>query len=89
MRDRRNYIATSNATCTQSGLLAALLQQIHDDLRVQHPEWVQPSGDCPICDSYEARLTELLGPFDTEGEPNRNPQQLRGFSIRCVAPSSD
>ena len=77
MRDRRNYIATSNAT-TQSGLLAALVQQIHDDLRAQHPDWVQPSGDCPICDSYEARLTELLGPFYTKGEPNRNPQPLRG-----------
>ena len=73
----RNYIAKSNATHTQSGLLAALVQQIHDDLRVQHPEWVQPSGDCPMCDSYEARLTELLGPLYTNGEPNRNPQQLR------------
>ena len=77
MRARRNYIATSNATRTQSGLLAALLQQIHNDLRVQHPDWVQPSGDCPMCDSYEARLTELLGPFYTKGEPNRNLQQLR------------
>ena len=78
MKDGRNYIATSNATRTQSGLLVALLQQIHDDLRVQHPEWVQPGGDCPICDSYEARLAELLGPFYANGEPNRNPQQLRG-----------
>jgi hypothetical protein len=24
-----------------------LLQQIHHDLRVQHPEWVQPSGESP------------------------------------------
>jgi hypothetical protein len=38
-----------------------LLQQIHDDLRIQHPEWVEPNGDCPICDSCEARLAELLG----------------------------
>jgi hypothetical protein len=37
-----------------------LRQQIHDDLRVQHPEWVQPNGESPICDSYEARLMELL-----------------------------
>jgi len=37
-----------------------LRQQIHDDLRVQHPEWVQPNGDCPMCDAYEARLMELL-----------------------------
>jgi hypothetical protein len=38
-----------------------LLQQIHDDLRIQHPEWVEPNGESPMCDSYEARLTELLG----------------------------
>jgi len=37
-----------------------LRQQIHDDLRVQHPEWVQPDGKSPTCDSYEARLVELL-----------------------------
>jgi len=41
-----------------------LRQQIHDDLRIQHPEWVQPNGDCPMCDAYEARLMELL---DTVG----------------------
>ena len=38
-----------------------LQQQIHEDLRVQHPEWVNPNGDCPTCDSYELRLAELLG----------------------------
>jgi hypothetical protein len=38
-----------------------LRRQIHDDLRVQHPEWVQPNGESPICDSYEVRLMELLG----------------------------
>jgi hypothetical protein len=37
-----------------------LQQKIHQDLRVQHPEWVQPNGDCPLCDSYELRLAELL-----------------------------
>jgi hypothetical protein len=38
-----------------------LQQQIHDDLRVQHPEWIEPNGNCPTCDSYELRLAELLG----------------------------
>ena len=37
-----------------------LRQQIHDDLRIQHPEWVQPNGESPICDSYDVRLMELL-----------------------------
>ena len=39
---------------------AGLLQQIRNDLRLQHPEWIQPNGQCPMCDSYEARLIELL-----------------------------
>ena len=46
---------------------AELRQQIHDDLRVQHPEWIQPNGECPICDSYEARLVELLDSFRRTG----------------------
>ena len=37
-----------------------LRKQIHDDLRIQHPEWVQPNGESPMCDSYEARFIELL-----------------------------
>jgi hypothetical protein len=37
-----------------------LRQQIHDDLRLQHPEWVEANGESSICDSYEARLTELI-----------------------------
>jgi hypothetical protein len=38
-----------------------LQQQIHDDLRIQHPEWVEPNGESPMCDAYEARLRGLLG----------------------------
>ena len=37
-----------------------LLQQIRNDLLRQHPEWIQSNGQCPMCDSYEARLTKLL-----------------------------
>ena len=39
---------------------ADLAKQMHDDLRVQHPEWIQPNGESPMCDSYEARLMETL-----------------------------
>jgi len=44
-----------------------LRQQIHHDLRTQHPEWVQPNGESPTCDSYEARLIELLDPLTRRG----------------------
>jgi hypothetical protein len=42
---------------------AELLQKIHDDLRIQHPEWVEPNGESPMCDSYEARLLKVLDPL--------------------------
>ncbi|PYJ95867.1 MAG: hypothetical protein DME68_09580 [Verrucomicrobia bacterium] len=35
-----------------------LRQQIHDDLRIQHPEWVQPNGESPMCDSYERSIVD-------------------------------
>jgi hypothetical protein len=38
-----------------------LPQRIHEDLRIRHPDWVEPNGDCPTCDSYKSRLAELLG----------------------------
>jgi hypothetical protein len=37
-----------------------LKQQIGDDLRPQHPEWVEPTGDCPTCESYLSQLSQLL-----------------------------
>ena len=50
---------------------ADLLQQIRNDLRLQHPEWIQPNGQCPMCDCYEARLIKLLDASIT-GEANEN-----------------
>ena len=37
-----------------------LQRQIHEDLLVHYPEWVQPDRRSPMCDSYEARLMALL-----------------------------
>jgi hypothetical protein len=51
-----------DGTIGESGVrLFELQREIHDALRVQHPEWVQPDGECPTCESYESRLAELLG----------------------------
>ena len=43
--------------------VAALQHQIHNDLRTQHPEWVEPNGESPMCDFYEARLAQLLDSY--------------------------
>jgi len=50
---------------------ADLRKQIHEDLRIQHPEWIQPDGESPTCDSYEARLMELLQSLNQRG-PNKS-----------------
>ena len=44
-----------------------LQQQIHHDLRIQHPEWVQSNGESPMCDSYDARLMKLLDTLTRRG----------------------
>ena len=76
-RKHGNPDKSSRATCEsftnstgaphQIHTYAELRQQIHDDLRIQHPEWVQPDGTSPKCDSYEARLLELLDPLMRSG----------------------
>ena len=62
-RATRGSFTSPMAASHQIHTYAELRQQIHDDLRVQHPEWVEPDGTSPMCDSYEARLLELLDPL--------------------------
>jgi hypothetical protein len=50
----------SIAVRSQIHSYSELVQRIHYDLRIQHPEWVEPNGESPICDDYEARLMEQL-----------------------------
>ena len=44
-----------------------LQHQIHDDLRIQHPEWIESNGESPMCDSYESCLTEMLDTLTRRG----------------------
>jgi hypothetical protein len=53
-----------------------LRKQIHNDLRIQHPEWVRLNGESPMCDSYEARLAELLDGLTRIGS-NESPNGQR------------
>ena len=62
----------STSSSTEAGAVhdavrsyAELQQRIHDDLRAQHPEWVEPDGNCPTCESYERRLAETIGLFQS------------------------
>jgi hypothetical protein len=44
-----------------------LRQQIHNDLRIQHPEWIEPNGESTMCDSYDMRLMEQLNTLTRRG----------------------
>jgi hypothetical protein len=59
-RANRESLTASTLAPYEIHTYAELRQQIHNDLRLQHPEWIQPDGESPICDFYEARLMELL-----------------------------
>jgi hypothetical protein len=61
--------ATATAAPHQIHTYTELRQQIHDDLRIQHPEWIQPDGKSPMCDSYEARLMQLLDSLTRRESP--------------------
>jgi hypothetical protein len=39
---------------------AELRELIRVSLRIQNPQWVEPNGDSPVCDLYEARFAELI-----------------------------
>jgi len=58
-----------------------LRQQIHNDLRIQHPEWVQPNGESPMCDSYEARLMGLLKTL--KSQPAKMFSSRQGERVCC------
>jgi nitrogenase subunit NifH len=59
-RSNHNSLARQNPESHEIHTYAELRQKIHNDLRVQHPEWIQPDGESPMCDSYEARLMQVL-----------------------------
>jgi len=50
----------SSSLAAEVPAYAQLQHKMHDALLAQHPDWILPSGDCPTCDSYDARLAELL-----------------------------
>ena len=70
-REPPQSFAKSTPASRRIHTYAELRQQIHDDLRLQHPDWIQPDGKSPMCDSYEARLMELLDRL-TRSESNQS-----------------
>ena len=63
MKSQDQPITTSRQIHTYT----ELEQQIHEDLRTQHPEWIEPTGECRKCNEHEARLRELLDALIRKG----------------------
>ena len=49
-----------------------LRQQIHHDLRIQHPEWVQPNGESPMCDFLRDAPLGIAQHIDAQGASNES-----------------
>jgi len=57
------YQIPSHAMHNAIRTYAELQQHMREALREQHPEWVEPNGDSPICQFYEKRFAQLLALF--------------------------
>ena len=44
----------------QTEAYTALQKRMHEALAAEHPEWVEPDGESPMLDLYDARFAELL-----------------------------
>ena len=66
-RTHLNLLPRPIAMSHQIHTYTELQQQIHEDLRMQHPEWVKPNGESPMCDSYDACLTEMVDTLTRRG----------------------
>ncbi|HMF45762.1 MAG TPA: hypothetical protein VKE29_03735 [Candidatus Udaeobacter sp.] len=61
----RRSLGKLRANWGQIRTYADLQKQLHRDLLAQHPEWIEANGDCPMCDSYDRRLAELITVFQS------------------------
>jgi len=50
----------SSSLAAEVPAYAQLQREVHDALLAQHPDWILANGDCPTCDSYDARFAKLL-----------------------------
>ena len=67
MRRRQVYSTQTGTAARESHQLhsyAELKNQLHNDLLVQHPEWIDSDGSCPTCDEYDRRLAQIISMFE-------------------------
>jgi len=67
----RKQIAMSHQIHTYT----ELRQQIHDDLRIQHPEWVETNGESSMCLLEELDTLTRRGSNESIAAPQRALEQ--------------
>src|SRR6266403_766494 len=67
--------AKAIAVSPQIHTYAELRQQIHDDLRIQHPEWLEPNGESSMCLLEELDALTRRGSTESIAAPHRALEQ--------------
>ncbi len=49
-----------------------LQKRMHEALQNEHPEWLDPNGDSPMLDFYDARFARLLAIFTLQRTGQRS-----------------
>ena len=65
----------------QSHKYTEFRQQIHDDLRIQHPEWVEPNGESSMCLMEELDTLTRRGSNESTAAPQRALEQELGKDL--------
>jgi hypothetical protein len=59
-------------------------QQIHDDLRIQHPEWVEPNGESSMRLMEELDILTRRGSNESSAAPHRALEQGVTYLGACA-----
>jgi hypothetical protein len=70
-----NLSSKAIAMSAQIHTYTEVRQQIHDDLRIQHPEWVEPNGESSMCLLEELDALTRRGSNESIAAPHRALEQ--------------
>jgi hypothetical protein len=77
----------SSSLAAEVPAYAQLQREMHDALLAQHPDWILPNGECPTCDSYDARFAELLMQLPPTGPRRLKQGNTHQFQYEFQYPS--
>ena len=77
--------ANDSILAAKNNVVAELQKYMHNALREQHPDWIEPNGDCSAYDLYEKRFADLLTLFAENGANcSTAPPMFNGFFVQAM-----